>query len=362
MENQILKKGYVEKQSKYIKRYRKRYLVLKGHFLYSYKDSYMNDDPTEIFNLCEYNQYFAVNDDNEDIGYLKAMQDNTLLKFKISSKSNSRFFVTNSYSDLCEWLSVLEDITFKSYQFTVYVKIDEIIQCDHSTVHKFNFKVDVKNDEIVKCDHSTEFKKVLDKAIQTYGTRCISECSLELTLQMGYLEKKPIWDLHNKGLHMQLMQKPLKQSRIQNTNKNCADNRLKRKQSAYDEFAKNKEQLYSFQNITDIEEKKSHNTVLVTINVINNKEMNCKLMVPHNGRQWPFSCFDNYDVVKKMNDLYRPTRFKVRGLNQANAIDLEVDSVTHKVGSKNITCKYMLNHMDENKSNVLKCPIYQSMK
>eukprot|EP01084_Bolivina_argentea_P037277 68936_1 len=104
---------------------------------------------------------------------------------------------------------------------------------------------------------------------------------------------------------MQLMQKPSQKSKIQSKNDNYTDTHSKNKKSAYDEFAKNKEQLYSLQNITDTHKQTSENKVLVTVNVINNTEMNCQLMAPNNGRRWPFSCFDNYDVVKKMNDLYR---------------------------------------------------------
>eukprot|EP01084_Bolivina_argentea_P031431 58177_1 len=406
MEDVVLKKAYVEKETKYVKTHHRRYLVLKGHFLYSYKDSDMNDNPTEI-NLCEYNQYCVVNDEDEDIGYVKAMKKKcemncyacrfkdsnfmtqrkqlwaslrqyganyhtglimdylhkTLLKFKISSKKKkSVIFVANSYLDLCEWMTLIKVVAYKSFQFAAYVKITTPSSM-FGNAKTFNFTVDVKNNKIVKCAQSTEFNHVLNKAIQIYGTACIVQCDLKLTLEMGYLENKPVWNLHNKGLIMQLMQKPSTQKlNVQSKNDDYADSHSKRKKSAYNEFAKHKEQLYSLQNTTDTNKQKSENTVLVTVNVINNKEMNCKLMVPNNGRRWPFSCFDNYDVMTKMNDLYRPTRFKVHALNQANTIDLEVDSFTHKVGSTNITCKHMLNHMDENKSNVLNCPIYRGMK
>eukprot|EP01084_Bolivina_argentea_P230779 389331_1 len=96
----IVNEGYLFKESIYLKALRKRWMVLKGNFLYSYKPSdgkgiYQN--PTEIFNLTEF----------KDIKHNKNKKG---AQFELISEKETRVFVATNIFDMNQWIACIKNI------------------------------------------------------------------------------------------------------------------------------------------------------------------------------------------------------------------------------------------------------------
>merc|ERR1719229_319983 len=79
--------GYLSKQSLHIKKFRKRWMSLRAHYLFSYKDildEFQMKEPTEKIDLTEYK-------------YINAKD----LKFELitSDKKNKRVFIASSIEE-----------------------------------------------------------------------------------------------------------------------------------------------------------------------------------------------------------------------------------------------------------------------
>ena len=85
------KEGYLDKQSSFWKTYRKRWMVLEGHTLYSFKEEKNYDNPTEIFDLRIYNK-------------AKASSDGKTGQFELSSPNDSRIFLASSEHEMKDWI------------------------------------------------------------------------------------------------------------------------------------------------------------------------------------------------------------------------------------------------------------------
>eukprot|EP01084_Bolivina_argentea_P250701 420171_1 len=92
------KEGYLEKQSSWFKTYRKRWMVLEGSILYSFKQEKQYDNPTEIFDLTIYNKVQPL--DNETTG-----------QFEILSSNDKRIFVASSENEMKEWMKCIINAT-----------------------------------------------------------------------------------------------------------------------------------------------------------------------------------------------------------------------------------------------------------
>eukprot|EP01083_Nonionella_stella_P169207 573250_1 len=84
----ITKKGYLQKKSLYLSALRRRWMVLKGDKLYSYKTMQMHQTPTEII----------------DLNHFDGVSITTNGTFKLlSSSKQTRVFVSSSINELDDW-------------------------------------------------------------------------------------------------------------------------------------------------------------------------------------------------------------------------------------------------------------------
>ena len=84
----VQKEGYLEKESLFLKRFRKRWIVLKVDKLYSYKDNKKSCKPTEIINLTACKNVIKIHN-----GF-------TL----ILSNNKTRSFHTLNINDINDWI------------------------------------------------------------------------------------------------------------------------------------------------------------------------------------------------------------------------------------------------------------------
>eukprot|EP01084_Bolivina_argentea_P289356 496854_1 len=89
-----IKSGYLLKESKYLKTYRKRYMVLKGTTLISYKmDEHTgNLVITEVFDLLKYNK----------------LEESSAIIFFIANEHDERAFRAKSKEDMQEWVKSIQ--------------------------------------------------------------------------------------------------------------------------------------------------------------------------------------------------------------------------------------------------------------
>jgi len=81
----------LDKQSSFWKSYRKRWMVLHGHMLYSFKKEKEYEDPTEIFDLRIYNKATKSSDGKTG-------------QFELSSPNDSRIFLASSSNEMRDWI------------------------------------------------------------------------------------------------------------------------------------------------------------------------------------------------------------------------------------------------------------------
>ena len=94
----ITKEGYLEKQSAFWKTYRKRWIVLQGWMLYSFKEEKKYSNPTETFDLKIYNKVQIC--DNEITG-----------QFEILSSNDNRIFIAPSENEMKDWVKCIINAT-----------------------------------------------------------------------------------------------------------------------------------------------------------------------------------------------------------------------------------------------------------
>ena len=103
-DNDIIKEGYLYKKSYHSKKYKKRWMVLKGKYLYSYKQKNIYNNETEKFNLSNYNLVKISDSINEPPQF-------ELVSTKISTLKN-RIFIAESYNDMLKWSQLINKIHF----------------------------------------------------------------------------------------------------------------------------------------------------------------------------------------------------------------------------------------------------------
>ena len=81
------KEGYLDKQSSFWKTYRKRWMVVQGYTLYTFKEEKDYENPTEIFDLRIYNK--VVPSANGRTG-----------QFELSSPNDTRTFLASSENEM----------------------------------------------------------------------------------------------------------------------------------------------------------------------------------------------------------------------------------------------------------------------
>ena len=94
----VLKEGYLGKESIHLKKVRKRWMVLKGMHLYSYKEMQNYEDPTEIFDLKMYRT-------------AKMCRNGKTGQFElISIKQERRVFIASSKNEMNEWMRCIKKV------------------------------------------------------------------------------------------------------------------------------------------------------------------------------------------------------------------------------------------------------------
>ena len=81
------KEGYLDKLSSFWKTYRKRWMVVQGYTLYTFKEEKDYENPTEIFDLRIYNK--VVPSANGETG-----------QFELSSPNDTRTFLASSENEM----------------------------------------------------------------------------------------------------------------------------------------------------------------------------------------------------------------------------------------------------------------------
>eukprot|EP01084_Bolivina_argentea_P249897 418494_1 len=112
----IIKQGYLSKESAHLKKVRKRWMILKRDYLYSYKQT---DKPTEIFDLSIYDSVKIL-----DIDYGK-------YRFELVStkKQYRRTFIASSNQERNEWVQTIKEIqTNRIYKNWKYIKSNKALQ------------------------------------------------------------------------------------------------------------------------------------------------------------------------------------------------------------------------------------------
>ena len=91
----IIKSGYLMKQSLHLKQFRKRWMVLKGNVLYSYKAKEDTTQPTEIIYL------YYIKDINEEDSTRNCKPN----QFKLVTHSDHiRLFQASSLKEAKQWI------------------------------------------------------------------------------------------------------------------------------------------------------------------------------------------------------------------------------------------------------------------
>ena len=96
-DEKVLKEGYLMKESKHLKQFKKRWLMLKGTALYSYKETNSPPRPSEIFALSVYNS-IQLSKDNDK-------------QFILKSKEKQRKFKCKTAEDAMLWVKYIQQAT-----------------------------------------------------------------------------------------------------------------------------------------------------------------------------------------------------------------------------------------------------------
>eukprot|EP00467_Chlorarachnion_reptans_P024745 CAMPEP_0114525638 /NCGR_PEP_ID=MMETSP0109-20121206/22544_1 /TAXON_ID=29199 /ORGANISM="Chlorarachnion reptans, Strain CCCM449" /LENGTH=129 /DNA_ID=CAMNT_0001707259 /DNA_START=139 /DNA_END=528 /DNA_ORIENTATION=- len=98
------KEGWLEKQSRFLKTWRKRWFVLDGHVLYSFKEEKVYENPTEVIDLSIYNS-------------VKSSEQYTNRKnsFDVASRENVFSMVASSSAEKEDWIRKVGSIIVKKH-------------------------------------------------------------------------------------------------------------------------------------------------------------------------------------------------------------------------------------------------------
>lgn len=95
----IAMEGYLHKKSYFLNAQRKRWMVIKGDYLYSYKSQDTNSAPTEIFDL---NSFF--------LAVVATEGDYELGQFELIGLDDTRVFIAPSLHEMNDWISHINAI------------------------------------------------------------------------------------------------------------------------------------------------------------------------------------------------------------------------------------------------------------
>ncbi len=95
----IVTEGFLQKKSKYLGIYRKRWMVLTNKYLYSYKQKQKYKDSTEKFNLSKFKDVIKGR-----APVLKTWDGSFGLIPSDSATKKSRWFITGSLNDMIKWI------------------------------------------------------------------------------------------------------------------------------------------------------------------------------------------------------------------------------------------------------------------
>eukprot|EP01084_Bolivina_argentea_P038902 71914_1 len=143
-DSNIIKEGYLKKESLLLKIPRQRWMVLNGRYLYSYKRKRVYENPTEIFDLTIYNKIQYKDNDNGN-------------KFELVSttKKKNRQFNAPSKIEVVEWVKNIKNIqkqqtnfgVLKAYEKLLSMGFDDIVS--FHAANKFNGNLDKASQHII---------------------------------------------------------------------------------------------------------------------------------------------------------------------------------------------------------------------
>eukprot|EP01084_Bolivina_argentea_P264193 447432_1 len=347
----------------------------------------MKDKPTETFDLSIYNVF---------------QQDkHTKHEFQIMSKNSTRKFISNSRTEALDWIAKLQDSCL--YQLTIDIKITSVTSSIFQNAIKHQLKVVAQNltrtDDYIKyrfqyIKHLTirdafsrsnikflkisgtskfistqQLKCLIQNAVRIYRISDIDKYGLTIDMKMGYLERKPVWNIHNKGLTIMLtgQKKYIKfvAGNFKLVEKGVTEQELANwdTMSVYEGYNPALDGRLSLKESTSVE---------VTVEVVNNSAFNCELFVDAKH----LNSIDDV-ICDKVNAMYFPTAFEfisckssestLKGdvVMQKKHITLKVKSYKHVVSTVKITCPHLVKSDDSKNSDdmfQLKCPIYKAVK
>eukprot|EP01084_Bolivina_argentea_P315900 547453_1 len=163
MSQTIVNAGYLQKESVYLKKFRKRWIVFKGSYLYSYKTDKC-DKLTEQIDIKSFNSVKEVECD--EVGKFK---------FKLMSNGSNRTFIASTKLEMNKWIQVLQQVIHSKadilnmYSKLINMGMDDNVSLDAakqytSDINKaityvLEHQTDIdKKDEIQQSDPSTDWK------------------------------------------------------------------------------------------------------------------------------------------------------------------------------------------------------------
>eukprot|EP01084_Bolivina_argentea_P206686 352804_1 len=144
----IVKEGFLYTESVlYLKKLRKRWMVLKHKNLYSYKQERIYENPTEVIDICKYKD-------------VQCIQDNQHAKFELICGKYKRVFLASNVNDMNQWVECIKNIIIetskqKQKKHTISVLNDfHHVLLAHSHQFEQIYHVLVKDNRNKKCDAS----------------------------------------------------------------------------------------------------------------------------------------------------------------------------------------------------------------
>eukprot|EP01084_Bolivina_argentea_P264194 447433_1 len=327
----------------------------------------MKDKPTETFDLSIYNVF---------------QQDkHTKHEFQIMSKNSTRKFISNSRTEALDWIAKLQDSCL--YQLTIDIKITSVTSSIFQNAIKHQLKVvaqnltstddsSISNIKFLKISGTSKFistqqlKCLIQNAVRIYRISDIDKYGLTIDMKMGYLERKPVWNIHNKGLTIMLTGQ-------KKYIKFVAGNfKLVEQEVANWDAMSVCQGYHPALDGKNNKHLKESTSVEVTVEVVNNSAFNCELFVDAKH----LNSIDDV-ICDKVNAMYFPTAFEfisckssestLKGdvVMQKKHITLKVKSYKHVVSTVKITCPHLVKSDDSKNSDdmfQLKCPIYKAVK
>eukprot|EP01083_Nonionella_stella_P130629 396453_1 len=105
LQSDTVKSGYLLKESKHLRTYRKRFIVLKGTTLISYKtEQQSSNEITELIDLHEYN-------------FLE--ESSAIIFFIASDDDEERAFRAESKKDMQEWVTCIRKVFHDNHNYTI---------------------------------------------------------------------------------------------------------------------------------------------------------------------------------------------------------------------------------------------------